>query len=202
MTVLKAPVCILFLRFVSYDSFVKSLGWYSTGFVRVKCKQAKVTWSRISLTAIYGDLCLKRTSVTEQILKYFLPFVFEYIYVNTGQGECGWRTGSGWPLFAVGISRCSDKNFRNVPQSDPLAPAQLACWATIGSSGWQLSENCVCNLFALCSCLQLSPSVCLAMGQTQWLNLSVWPSPSLVTVKTTLASLHNGGWFLGDRHDR
>lgn len=54
----------------------------------------------------------------------------------------GWVSPrGGWPVFALGISHWSQKHFRNVPQSDPLAPAQLTRWAAIGSSGGQLSEN-------------------------------------------------------------
>lgn len=59
----------------------------------------------------------------------------------------GWRhTGSGWPVFALGISHCSQKHFRNVPQSDPLAPAQLTRWPAIGSSGGHLPENTACAI--------------------------------------------------------
>ena len=123
-------------------------------------------------------------------------------------GDSGWHTGSGWPLFALGISRCSDKHFRNVPQSDPLAPAQLTCWAIIGSSGGQLSENTAFAIYSpLCSRLQLSPAVCLAIVQTRWLIPYVRPSPcrhhknnvSLAAQWEPVRARRPR--FLGDRHD-
>lgn len=58
----------------------------------------------------------------------------------------------------MGISRCSDKNSRNVPRSDPLAPAPLTCRATIGSSGGQLSKKKKTPpLCVIYSSLSLSP---------------------------------------------
>lgn len=59
-----------------------------------------------------------------------------------GWGGDSWcHPGGEWPVFALGISHWSQKHFRNVPQSDPLAPAQLTRRPAIGSSGGQLSEN-------------------------------------------------------------
>lgn len=99
---------------------------------------------------------------------------------------CSWtvwggRGDSGWPLFALGISCCSVKHFRNFPQSDPLAPAQLTRRAAIGSSRHQLSAwNCH-RLSARPPCRRGdSPPACS-------------PPHRAVTVKTTGASLHNGG---------
>lgn len=53
-------------------------------------------------------------------------------------------------------------------------------------------KHCLCNLLSLCSCLHMSPTVCSATVQTRWVFPYVRPLLSLVTVKTTLASLHNG----------
>ena len=109
-----------------------------------------------------------------------------------GWRDSGWHTGSGWPLFALGISRCSDKHFRNVPQSDPLAPAQLTRWAVIGSSGGQLSENtafAIYSPFAVaynCHPLSASPH----RRHSDWFQ--TYDPHRIVTVKTTLAPLHNG----------
>lgn len=61
---------------------------------------------------------------------------------RSGPGGDSWcHPGGEWPVFALGISHWSQKHFRNVPQSDPLAPAQLTRRPAIGSSGGQLSEN-------------------------------------------------------------
>ena len=50
-------------------------------------------------------------------------------------------------------------------------------------------KHCLCNLLSLCSCLQLSPAVCLSTAQPLWLIPDVH---STVTIKTTLGWLHNG----------
>lgn len=44
-------------------------------------------------------------------------------------------------------------------------------------------KHCLCNLLSLCSCLQLSPAVCLATARPLWLIPDVH---STVTIKTTL----------------
>ena len=109
------------------------------------------------------------------------------------RGDGGWHTGSGWPLFALGISRCSDKHFRNVPPSDPLAPAQLPCCAVIGSCGGQLSLD---TAFAIYSPFAVAYN-CHPLSARPWdrhadsihAHDPRWAS---VTVKTTLPSQHNG----------
>lgn len=98
----------------------------------------------------------------------------------------------GGLMFALGISRCSDKHFRNVPQSDPLAPAQLTCWVVIGSSGGQLSKN---TAFAIYSPFAVAYN-CHPLSATPWHRHSdsfrTYNPPRTITVKATGASQHNG----------
>lgn len=111
---------------------------------------------------------------------------------RSGQCDSRWHTESGWPLFALGISCCSDKNFRNVPQSDPLAPAQLTCWVVIGSSGGQLSKN---TAFAIYSPFAVAYN-CHPLSATLWHrhgdSVQTYNPHCAITVKATWASLHNG----------
>lgn len=98
----------------------------------------------------------------------------------SGQWRLDWDTECV-ARVCLRISCCSQKNFRNVPQSDPMAPAQLICCAVIGSSGAQLSENCPCNSLLLCARRQLSYNCHLLFprrGGTHWLaeRCTAWAS--------------------------
>lgn len=74
---------------------------------------------------------------------------------RSGQGDVGSHTDCVAHL-CLRISWCSQKNSRNVPQSDPMAPAQLRGCAVTGSSGGQLSENRLHYTLSLHARIQLS----------------------------------------------
>lgn len=98
---------------------------------------------------------------------------------------CLWVTHREW---VASVCLGDFTLFRQALQECPAIRPTGSCSTDLLGHHWPMWSPAVwkhrlCNLLSLCSCPQLSPTVCPAVGQTRWLNPYVRPSPSLVTVK-------------------
>lgn len=105
-------------------------------------------------------------------------------------------------LFRQALQEC--------PTIRPIGSCSTDLLGHIGSSGGQLSENTAFAIYSpFAAAYNNLPLSAPTMLPTRWLIPNVRPQPSLVTIKTTLGSLHNGsqsgqggGLVPGERHDR